>query len=282
MSDTLFIFFQKVLPKKQLTEFLGKLARVKGGKFTTSFISYFIKKYGVDMNEAVQSDPAFYKTFNDFFTREIKEDLRPLANAALISPVDGAVSQVGAIKEEQIFQAKAKSFTTTALVGGNTELAQQFKNGLFATLYLSPKDYHRIHMPCAGRLKKMIYVPGDLYSVNPLTARTIDRLFARNERVVCVFEGDHGPFVMVLVGATVVGSIATVWHDAINCPRPLGVQEWDYSGDLLLQKGEEMGRFLLGSTVVMLFPDVGYQLEQAWLPETEIKMGEAMATLCFT
>lgn len=280
MSDQIFMFFQKVLPKKLLTEFLGKLAEIKGGKLTTYFISYFIKRYGVNMAEAVYKEPSFYKTFNDFFTRAIKPELRPIANATLVSPVDGAISQVGKINNNQIFQAKGKSFTTTALVGGNADLAQHFQNGLFATLYLSPKDYHRIHMPCAGRLRSMTYVPGDLYSVNPLTARSIDQLFARNERVVCLFDSDDGqPFVMVLVGATVVGSMATTWHGVINSPRLGKVHEWKYDGDLRLEKGEEMGRFLLGSTVVMLFPNRDYQLDQTWQPEAAIKMGQPMAVL---
>lgn len=279
MSDQLFLFFQKILPKRFLTEMLGKLAEIKGGALTTFFISYFIKRYGVNMSEAVHSVPSFYKTFNDFFTREINLELRPLAKAQLISPVDGAISQAGEIQNEQLYQAKGKTFTATALVGGDAALAAPFTNGLFATLYLSPKDYHRIHMPCAGRLKKMIYVPGDLYSVNPLTARSIDALFARNERVVCVFEGEQGPFVMVLVGATVVGSVATTWHGIVNSPRPHAVRQWEYDGSLLLQQGEEMGRFLLGSTVVMLFPrSADYQLDEGWLPEKTIQMGEAMST----
>lgn len=276
MSDQLFMFFQRVMPKRLITEFLGKLANTKGGKLTTSFINYFIKRYGVDMNEAVYSDPSVYASFNEFFTREIKSELRPLSTNHLISPVDGAISQLGKINIDQIFQAKGKSFTISALLGGDSILAEQFKSGIFATLYLSPKDYHRIHMPCTGRLQKMIYVPGDLYSVNPLTARSIDKLFARNERVVCVFEGERGPFVMVLVGATVVGSMKTIWHGVVNQPRPSGVQTWKYNGDLLLEKGEEMGQFLLGSTVVMLFPDVGYEFVEGWKPEVAIKMGEAM------
>lgn len=276
MSDQLFMFFQRVLPKRLLTEFLGCLANIKGGGLTTSFINYFIKRYGVNMTEAIHSDPKYYSTFNDFFTREIKPELRPIFTNNLISPVDGAISQLGKINIDQIFQAKGKSFTTSALLGGDTILAESFTDGIFATLYLSPKDYHRIHMPCAGKLQKMVYVPGDLYSVNPLTARSIDRLFARNERVICVFEGDRGPFAMVLVGATVVGSIKTAWHGVVNKPRPSGVQSWKYNGDLLLEKGEEMGQFLLGSTVVMLFPDVGYEFVEAWKPEAGIKMGEAM------
>lgn len=278
MSDKLFIFFQRTLPKRLLTEFLGKLASTRGSVLTTSFINYFIKRYGVNMAEAVHSDPYFYKTFNEFFTREIKKEARPFSTADLISPVDGAISQLGKINIDQVFQAKGKSFTTTALLGGDVILANHFDNGIFATLYLSPKDYHRIHMPCDGRLKKMMYVPGDLYSVNPLTARSIDQLFARNERVVCVFEGELGPFVMVLVGATVVGSMRTSWHGQVNSPRLDGVHKWDYDGSLLLRKGEEMGQFLLGSTVVLLYPEATYQFMPEWQPERGIRLGEAMGT----
>lgn len=277
MSDKFFMFCQRTMPKRMLTEFLGKLANIKGGRFTTSFIRYFIRRYGVNMDEAVHSDPGFYKTFNEFFTREIKKEVRPFAKSDLISPVDGAISQLGKINIDQLFQAKGKSFTTEALLGGDSVLANQFENGVFATLYLSPKDYHRIHMPCAGSLKKMVYVPGDLYSVNPLTARSIDQLFARNERVVCLFEGELGPFILVLVGATVVGSMRTSWHGVVNSPRPHEVVHWNYDGTLKLEQGQEMGQFLLGSTVVMLFPESSYGFVPEWQPERSIRLGEAMA-----
>ena len=182
--------------------------------------------------------------------------MRPLAAAALVCPVDGAISQFGAIPGERIFQAKGHDYSATALLGGDAALAAHFHGGHFATLYLSPRDYHRIHMPCAGRLLRMIHVPGALFSVNPATARGVPGLFARNERVVCVFEADDGaPFVMVLVGATIVGSMATVWHGVVNPPRPGLLREWDYAGqDIVLPQGDEMGRFLLGSTVVLLLP----------------------------
>lgn len=270
------MFFQRTMPKRLLTEFLGMLANIKGGGLTTSFIKYFIKRYKVNMSEAVQPNPSFYKTFNEFFTREIKKEVRPLSSLDLISPVDGAISQLGKIDSDHVFQAKGKSFTTTALVGGDKDVSRHFENGIFATLYLSPKDYHRIHMPCTGRLKKMIYVPGDLYSVNPLTARSIDQLFARNERVVCVFEGELGLFAMVLVGATVVGSMRTSWHGIVNNPRLKGVCSWDYEGELVLEKGAEMGQFLLGSTVVLLFPESSYEFVSEWEPERVIQLGEAM------
>ncbi|MFM8575522.1 MAG: archaetidylserine decarboxylase, partial [Limnohabitans sp.] len=213
----------------------------------------------------------------EFFTRPLKSGARPMADAPYVSPVDGAISQCGPIDGERIFQAKGHSYTTRALVGGDATLAATFEGGEFATLYLSPRDYHRIHMPCAGRLTRMIHVPGDLFSVNPVTARGVPGLFARNERVVCVFEGDHGPFVMVLVGATIVGSMATVWHGVVNPPRPGQVREWTYEmGNIALAQGEEMGRFLLGSTVVLLFPKGVMQFKPDWTPTRPIRMGEAM------
>ncbi|HMT79924.1 MAG TPA: archaetidylserine decarboxylase, partial [Azonexus sp.] len=221
-----------------------------------------------------------YKSFNEFFTRPLKDGARPQADADFISPVDGAISQFGAIDRDQIFQAKGHSYSTTALVGGDRKLAEQFENGSFATLYLSPRDYHRIHMPCDGQLTRMIYVPGELFSVNPTTARGVPGLFARNERVVCVFESAFGPFVLTLVGATIVGSMATVWHGMINPPRPGVVREWRYDGDTTvnLKKGQEMGRFLLGSTVVMLFPKNTLAFNPDWAPTGAIRMGEMMGT----
>lgn len=255
----------------------GRIASARAGKLTTSLIRWFVGRYGVNMAEAANPDIGSYASFNEFFTRPLKEGARPLANADFICPVDGAISQFGAIAHDQIFQAKGHSYSTTALVGGDAALAGQFENGSFATLYLSPKDYHRIHMPCAGKLARMIHVPGDLFSVNPVTARGVPGLFARNERVVCVFEGESGPFVMVLVGATIVGSMATVWHGVVNPPRPGCLRDWRYGDqDLRYGRGEEMGRFLLGSTVVMLFPKGRLAFNPAWTPMRPIRMGEAM------
>jgi phosphatidylserine decarboxylase len=229
------------------------------------------------MAEAAQPDVAAYTSFNDFFTRALKEGARPLAAADFLCPVDGAISQCGPITGDQIFQAKGHGYSTTALVGGDAALAAQFQDGSFATLYLSPRDYHRIHMPCDGALRRMIYVPGDLFSVNPTTARGVPGLFARNERVVCVFEGDAGPFVLTLVGATIVGSMATVWHGQVNPPRSPQICEWQYQDDqVVLKKGAEMGRFLLGSTVVMLFAKGQLAFNPAWAPQGAICMGEAM------
>ena len=244
-------------------------------------IRWFVGRYGVNMAEAANPDIAGYASFNEFFTRPLKEGARPLAEADFICPVDGAISQFGAIDRDRIFQAKGHSYSTTALVGGDAALAAQFENGHFATLYLSPKDYHRIHMPCDGRLLRMIHVPGDLFSVNPVTARGVPGLFARNERVVCVFESADGqarPFVLALVGATIVGSMATVWHGVVNPPRSGVLREWRYDGNapVSLQKGDEMGRFLLGSTVVMLFPKNTLAFNPDWAPTRAIRMGETM------
>lgn len=279
MSERLAVMLQYLLPKQALTIFAGKVAGSKGGKLTTRLIHWFVGRYNVNMAEAANPDIGSYATFNDFFTRALRSDARPLAQAAYLCPVDGAISQYGAIEKDQLFQAKGHHYSTTALVGGDTALAQQFQDGSFATLYLSPRDYHRIHMPCDGRLTRMIYVPGDLFSVNPVTARGVPGLFARNERVVCVFESAHGPFVLTLVGATIVGSMATVWHGMVNPPRSNAVREWTYDGqNVLLKKGDEMGRFLLGSTVVMLFPKDTLKFNAQWAPALGVRMGEVMAT----
>ncbi len=277
MSDRLAVLPQYLIPKQALTVLAGKLASAKAGGLTTSVIRWFVGRYGVNMAEAANPDIASYPSFNDFFTRPLKAGARPLAQADFLCPVDGAISQFGRIDRDQIFQAKGHSYSTHALVGGDRDLAIQFQDGEFATLYLSPRDYHRIHMPCDGRLTRMIYIPGDLFSVNPVTARGVPGLFARNERVVCVFENDDGPFVLTLVGATIVGSMATVWHGQVNPPRPGTIKEWDYAhGEVTLRKGDEMGRFLLGSTVVMLFPKRRLRFTDAWAPTRAIRMGEAM------
>jgi phosphatidylserine decarboxylase len=270
---------QHLLPRQPLTRMAGRFAAWEGGVLTQAAIRRFIDRYGVDMTEAADPQPQAYRTFNDFFTRALRPDARPLADADFVCPVDAAISQFGPIEHDQIFQAKGHRYSTTALVGGDAQLARQFDQGHFATLYLSPRDYHRIHMPCDGRLTRMIYVPGDLYSVNPLTTRHVPGLFARNERVVCVFDTAHGPFVNVLVGATIVGSMATVWHGVVNPPRTREVREWRYdSQDIVLRRGQEMGRFLLGSTVVMLFPKDVVTFTADWAPTRPVRLGEAMAS----
>ncbi|MEG2280463.1 archaetidylserine decarboxylase [Comamonas sp.] len=279
MSDRISVLPQYLLPKQALTRLMGRLANMQGGAATTAVIRWFIKRYQVNMSEALNPDPASYPSFNCFFTRELQPDARPLATADWICPVDGAVSQLGAIKGDQIFQAKGHHYSTQALLGGDAQLASQFQDGHFATIYLSPRDYHRIHMPCAGKLLRMIHVPGDLFSVNPTTARGVPGLFARNERVVCIFEGPFGPFAMVLVGATVVGSMATTWHGVVNPPRPGKVRDWQYENqNIQLAQGAEMGRFLLGSTIVLLTPKSTLQFSKAWQATTPVRLGEAMAS----
>ena len=277
MNDRLAVLLQYALPKQALTALAGKFATARAGGLTTRVIRWFVGRYGVNMSEAANPDIASYASFNEFFTRPLKPGARPLAPADFICPVDGAISQFGAIERDQIFQAKGHHYSTTTLVGGDAELAKQCEDGSFATLYLSPKDYHRIHMPCDGRLLRMIHVPGDLFSVNPVTARGVPGLFARNERVVCVFESAHGPFVLALVGATIVGSMATVWHGVVNPPRPGHLREWRYDDQQLsFRQGDEMGRFLLGSTVVMLFPANTLTFNPDWSPQRPIRLGEKM------
>jgi phosphatidylserine decarboxylase len=280
MPPRLVVAPQYLLPKRAMTAFGGVVARWQGGAATTAIVRWFVGKYGVNMAEAAEPDITRYKSFNDFFTRALKPGVRPLAASEFVSPVDGSISQFGSIAGDQVFQAKGHHYSATSLLGGDAALAAPFSGGHFATLYLSPKDYHRIHMPCAGRLMRMIHVPGALFSVNPTTALGVPQVFARNERVVCLFEGTSGPWALVLVGATIVGSMATVWHGVVNPPRTSELREWRYDErDLRLAKGEEMGRFLLGSTVVLLFPPGPLRFAAAWAPGGVVRMGEAMATL---
>jgi len=282
MKNQLIVLSQYLLPKQAITALAGKFAHLQCGNTTTAVIRWFVKRYNVNMAEAANPDIAAYSSFNEFFTRPLKADARPIAQADFICPVDGAISQFGHIEQDQIFQAKGHQYTTTALVGGNKNMAQRYENGAFACLYLSPKDYHRIHMPCDGKLLSMTYVPGDLFSVNPVTAQGVPGLFARNERVVCEFSSEtHGNFVMVLVGATIVGSMATVWHDTkggiVNPPRLPDVHTWSYHDkNISLKQGDEMGRFLLGSTVVMLFEKNALQFNADWKPASTVRLGEVM------
>jgi len=277
VSDRRAVLPQYLLPKQALTRFAGLVASAHGGAITTRLIRWFVGRYKVNMAEAADPDIRNYSSFNEFFTRPLKVDARPLAKADLVCPVDGSISQFGPIRRDQIFQAKGHHYSTTALLGGDAALAARFEDGFFATLYLSPRDYHRIHMPCAGRVTRMVYVPGALFSVNPTTARGVPGLFARNERVVCLFESARGPFVLVLVGATIVGSMATVWHGVVNPPRSGRVREWDYRDKPVeLEQGQEMGRFLLGSTVVLLFPKGSTRFNPLWSTQRAVRLGEAM------
>jgi phosphatidylserine decarboxylase len=278
LSASFSVLPQYFLPKQAMTVLAGHIANASGGRITTFIIRRFVQHYGVNMKEAVNPDIHSYRTFNDFFTRALLAERRPIAQADYVCPADGIISQLGIISGDQIFQAKGRNYSATALVGGDSELAEKFCGGHFATLYLSPRDYHRVHMPCSGRLTRMIHVPGTLFSVNPRTVRGVPGLFARNERVICIFESEHGPFVMILVGATIVGSISTVWHGVVNPQRSREVREWQYdSQDIVFGKGQEMGRFQLGSTVIMLFPENRLVFNSLWSPAQAVRFGEMMA-----
>ena len=278
LSERLAVLPQYLLPKQALTALAGRVAGARGGAATTRTIRWFVQRYGVNMAEAAEPDVTRYASFNDFFTRPLREGARPLAPATLVCPVDGAISQFGPVSGGRIIQAKGHGYTAAELLGGDAARAAAFDGGQFATLYLSPRDYHRIHMPVDGTLTRMVHVPGALFSVNPTTARGVPGLFARNERVVCLFDTPIGPLALVLVGATIVGSMATVWHGVVNPPRGGALRAWDYApGQVALKQGAEMGRFLLGSTVVLLWPKPARRFNPAWAPGGAIRMGEAMA-----
>ncbi|WP_445611261.1 archaetidylserine decarboxylase [Hafnia alvei] len=260
MLDSIKIKLQYLLPKQGLTRLAGWGANKKAGWLTQAVIKAFVGYYKVNMKEALYPNPEHYKTFNEFFVRPLRSGVRPVADHAdgLVLPADGAISQLGKIEQGKILQAKGHDYSLEALLAGNYLLADEFKDGHFATTYLSPRDYHRVHMPCNGVLREMIYVPGDLFSVNPLTAANVPNLFARNERLICIFDTDFGPMAQILVGATIVGSIETVWSGTVNVTREGIIQRWTYptagnEGAVVLKKGEEMGRFKLGSTVINLF-----------------------------
>lgn len=279
MFDKLFILSQYVTPQLAVSRAAGRLAdNDRTPALKNRVVKWFIKRYGVDMNEAAEPDPTAYSSFNAFFTRALKPGIRPVAEgeSTLVSPVDGVISQIGQVAGSRIFQAKGQSFSLLELLGGDTHLAEAFSEGEFSTIYLSPKDYHRIHMPMAGKLREMIYVPGKLFSVNPITAENVPNLFARNERVVCIFDTAAGPMALVLVGAMIVGSVETPWAGVV-APDSSGVRAITYEGESAISfaKGEEMGRFRLGSTVVMVMPkgSVSWNAEQA--AGKLVRMGEA-------
>ena len=281
--DNLKIAFQYALPKHGVSKLVGFLAKAKLGFVTTALAKGFIKAYKINMEEAKHSDPAHFKTFNDFFTRELAEGVRPLVSGEdkIAHPVDGTVSQLGPIKDGTLVQAKNHYYNVLELVGGDQDIADKFEDGDFATIYLAPSDYHRLHMPVAGKLTDMVYVPGDAFSVNPLTAENVPNLFARNERVVCVFDTELGPMAMVLVGATIVRSIETVWASEVTPPRGSSVNRWEYPAEgansIELEKGEEMGRFKLGSTVVCLFPKDKIKFLEDLKAGSVTRMGEHFA-----
>jgi phosphatidylserine decarboxylase len=254
---TLFIFFQHIVPHHFLSRCVGMLAASKIAFLKNLLIRLFIKKYQVNLAEAEIKSAEEFSCFNDFFTRKLEADARPINSQAnaIICPVDGTVSAIGDIEIEQIFQAKGKSFSLSALLGGDQKLSDKFHGGKFATLYLSPRDYHRIHMPLTGTLEEMIYIPGKLFSVNQTTVENIDELFAKNERVVCIFNTDIGPMAVILVGAMIVASIETVWAGQV-APSKLEkhVEHYHEHAPITIRRGEEMGRFKLGSTAIVLLP----------------------------
>lgn len=282
-TDKVKIIGQYCLPKHAISRAMGRFAASECGGVTTSFINWFIKQYKIDMSEAERENAQEYKTFNDFFTRALKPGLRPISDTDLVLPVDGCVSQLGPMKSGRIIQAKGHDYSAFTLLGGDKERAKPFANGHFATIYLAPKDYHRIHMPMDATLREMVYVPGDLFSVNPLTAQNVPGLFARNERVAAIFDTENGPMAMVLVGATIVASIETTWHGTVTPPSNQ-LDSWDYpsEGDeaVTFNKGDEMGRFKLGSTVVMLFGDDMLKAFEPHLEEGVVtRLGQPMAEL---
>nr|WP_314170534.1 archaetidylserine decarboxylase [uncultured Aggregatibacter sp.] len=277
------VAFQYIMPQLYLTQLAGWFAQQKWGAVTHFVIKAFAKKYNVDMSEAKKENFSDYESFNQFFIRELKDDARKINEnpTALCLPADGRVSQIGHIDDERLLQAKGHFFSLSDLLAGDEELVNTFKNGEFATIYLSPRDYHRVHMPCDATLRKMIYVPGDLFSVNPFLAEHVPNLFARNERVICVFDTAFGPMAQILVGATITASMSTVWAGVINPPRTGEVKVWTYQGDsaIKLTKGQEMGAFQLGSTVINLFPANSVALAEHLEVDVPVRMGEILATM---
>ena len=277
------VAFQYIMPQLYLTQLAGWFAQQKWGAVTHFVIKAFAKKYNVDMSEAKKENFSDYESFNQFFIRELKDDARKINEnpTALCLPADGRVSQIGHIDDERLLQAKGHFFSLSDLLAGDEELVNTFKNGEFATIYLSPRDYHRVHMPCDATLRKMIYVPGDLFSVNPFLAEHVPNLFARNERVICVFDTVFGPMVQILVGATITASMSTVWAGVINPPRTGEVKVWTYQGDsaIKLTKGQEMGAFQLGSTVINLSPANSVALAEHLEVDVPVRMGEILATM---
>lgn len=282
MLDWFKVHLQYITPKHLLSRLVGMLAEAEMGSVTTWFIKLFIKQYNVNMDEALYPEPHHYRSFNAFFTRPLKDDVRTICEDpdTLIHAVDGTVSQFGDINQDSIFQAKGHNFSLTTLLGGNPDVAAPFKNGKFATIYLAPKDYHRIHMPVDGTLTDMLFIPGELFSVNPLTAESVPGLFARNERVVALFDTPVGKMAMVLVGATIVASIETVWAGTITPPAGKTVQHWRYEPEkgeqIALKKGDEMGRFKLGSTIVVCFEPDAIEFD-AMSSAMTTRLGEPMA-----
>lgn len=280
MKDAIFVALQHIAPHIFISRMAGKIANCKAPWFKNTFTQWFAKRYQVNMEEAAQPNLTAYANFNEFFTRPLKDGARPLPEnpQAVVSPADGAISQLGPIKAGSIFQAKGFDFSVDELLACDPTTAAQYHNGQFTTVYLSPKDYHRVHMPFTGTLKRMTYIPGHLFSVNNATVNRVPRLFARNERVACLFETEQGPMAVVLVGAMIVGSMETVWHGQVG--RSGKLQHWDYEGDQAptLKTGDELGRFMLGSTAVVLFGENQMQWNEGCQSGDTVRMGQEMGT----
>ena len=282
ITDALKTLPQYILPHHTLSKWMSKLTHCETKWWKNLFIKQIIAHYGVNMSEALEQDINAFSSFNHFFTRELLPDARPLTavTKAIASPADGAVSQAGPITEGRIFQAKGKSFTVTDLFGGSEERAKPFINGVFTTIYLSPKDYHRLHMPLSGTLKEMVHVPGRLFSVNTSTTRSVPGLFARNERVVALFDTEAGPMALILVGAIFVSSIETVWHGVVSPPTISSVRTWQYEENApVLNIGEEMGRFNMGSTIIVLFGQDAAAWSNDFTADKVVKMGEQIGSV---
>lgn len=272
------------LPHHALSRLMLGLTRVKNTSVKNAHIDWFVKQFRVDMSLAAEPDTHAYPDFNSFFTRALRADARPMLAGPdeLACPVDGMISQSGPIESGRLFQAKGHYYRLVELLGGEVERALPYQGGTFSTIYLSPRDYHRIHMPCDGQLREMIHIPGRLFSVNQASAKVVPNLFARNERVVCLFDTAHGPMAMILVGAVFVGSIETVWHGVVTPPSRSAPKSWHYpdtgEGAIKLQRGEEMGRFNMGSTVILLFGNNRVMLDNRMLANTPVTMGERLAS----
>ncbi len=283
-SDYLRNLPQYLLPQRWLTRWIHRLTRVRTPWFKNALIHHFARHFRVNLAEALQPEPQAYPDFNAFFTRALKPGARRIAAGDRVAccPVDGAISQIGLIQADTLLQAKDQTFSLTALLGGDAERAKPFQDGAFATLYLSPRDYHRIHLPLTGRLREMVHIPGALFSVSPLTTRVVPELFARNERVVTLFETAAGPMALVLVGAINVASIETVWAGVITPPLGVTIRRWTYplngEGAVRLNKGAEMGRFNMGSTVILLFGPKAVRWESALQAGTTVRMGQKLAS----
>ncbi len=265
------------LPHHAISRVVYKLTRIESSLVAPA-IRTFSKAFGVNLDEAKNPNPSSYKSFNAFFTREIKEELRPIEDSSIVSPVDGTVSQSGPVKDGRIFQAKGQDYTVQELLACSDEEAKRFANGQFATIYLSPKDYHRMHMPFKGDLREQVHVPGRLFSVAPHTVKTVSRIFSRNERVVANFDTEFGRLAMVLVGAINVAAIETVWDGLVTPPKGKTISRKDYaSGDVVLDKGQEMGRFNMGSTVILVLESSSPVLSSKLVEGFPLKMGQAIS-----